>query len=138
VFSRGIDKVACKCETGGSQGTSGRVIDWLWPGVITGRQWTMSVTDNPVSLMKLVATSFQEEATAYISRSRVNYGLCYAVLYSGLNCPPRLLAPDIMNDKALTEVKKFFERYIQDHELAFEQFFDFRNHEGNFSDLAVC
>jgi hypothetical protein len=44
----------------------------------------------------------------------------------------------VMNDEAFAEVKKLFERYIPDHKLAFEQFFDFRNHKGNFSKTAVC
>jgi hypothetical protein len=43
-----------------------------------------------------------------------------------------------MKDKDLTEVKAFFEKHIPNHDLAFEQFFDFRNHKGNFSDTSVC
>jgi hypothetical protein len=38
----------------------------------------------------------------------------------------------------LAEVKKFFEQYIPDYKLAFEQFFDFRNYEGNFADTTVA
>jgi hypothetical protein len=37
----------------------------------------------------------------------------------------------------LKEVEKFFERYIPDYKLAFEHFFDFRNHEGSFSNTAT-
>jgi len=44
----------------------------------------------------------------------------------------------LLSSNNLAEVKKFFEQYILDHTLAFEQFFDFRNHEGNFSNTAVA
>lgn len=43
-----------------------------------------------------------------------------------------------IKDNDLKEVEKFFERYILDYKLAFEHFFDFRNHEGNFSNTAIA
>jgi hypothetical protein len=43
-----------------------------------------------------------------------------------------------MANKDLLEVEKYFTKYIPDHKLAFELFFEFRNYEGNFSDTAVA
>jgi hypothetical protein len=37
----------------------------------------------------------------------------------------------------LHKLEEYFKAHIEDHELAFEQFFEFRNHEGSFSDTAI-
>jgi hypothetical protein len=44
----------------------------------------------------------------------------------------------LMTNIELAEVKSTFEKHIVDHQLAFEHFFDFRNHEGNFIETAIC
>jgi hypothetical protein len=38
----------------------------------------------------------------------------------------------------LAEVEKFIKQRIPNHQRAFEQFFDFRNHEGSFADTAIA
>jgi hypothetical protein len=51
---------------------------------------------------------------------------------------------NLLNSKAkiteikLAEVNKFIKQRILDHQRAFEQFFDFRNHEGSFVDTAIA
>jgi hAT family C-terminal dimerisation region len=51
---------------------------------------------------------------------------------------------DPLNSKAkiseieLAEVEKFIKQRIPDYQCAFEQFFDFRNHEGSFANTAIA
>jgi hypothetical protein len=42
-----------------------------------------------------------------------------------------------LTDSELKEINTYFKQHIRDHNRAFSDFFDFRNHEGSFSDAAL-